>query len=413
MNKAPLSDVDAAWLHKNKIPFFLQKQSATFFAHCDLILPSPGIDLAPFPQIHQKMYTEVDLFAQHWHKPIIAVTGTMGKTSIVQLLAQLLATAGMRVGLAGNVGTSMLTLIDQQHELDWALLELSSFQLEWAQQFAPDLAIITNVHPNHLDRHKTFDAYLQAKLQIVAHQRPDQRALLPHDMHQLISGRTTAKIFWHTPEQATCQPAYTVDDSHIIHCTGSTHKPLLPCVQLPPISFIHNWLIIAATLDLLGIELAPLLAKQPHLQIDAHRLEQVATIDGVAFYNDSKATIPHATVAAVAQLAQFKKIILLLGGLDKGVDRTPLIQELAHTGRIAHVAAFGAQAQEIARLCTQAKLPCSAHATLEDAFARCTKKEPPGECVLLSPGGASFDLFKNYEERGRRFCELVRAYHTW
>lgn len=181
MDKKILSAEERTFFAHTAIHFVQQTPAVieSFLQNNDLILVSPGIDLRPYVHHQHKCISELDLFSHFFKKPIIAITGTIGKTSTTSLLSSLLGNAGKRVALGGNIGTGMLELISQQEQVDCAVLELSSFQLEYSKTTAPDFVIWTNFYPNHLDRHSTVPDYFSAKMKSVAYQHANQQALLP------------------------------------------------------------------------------------------------------------------------------------------------------------------------------------------------------------------------------------------
>ncbi len=412
---------NAAFFAQNNIRIFRDPdERQQFFDACDIIVPSPGIDLRPHPQILPKISAEIDLFQAAWHKPIIGITGTLGKTSITHLLSTLLTTANKRVATGGNIGIGMLDLVPVQDEHDCAVLELSSFQLDYAKKIAPHLAILTNIFENHLDRHGSLEAYIAAKTNIFACQGPTDIALAPLSLAGRIraDARFTTKHFaWFSMAAPTAaEKKYILDhdscfvatDAGFERVEGSKKTLFLPKATIPPISFVQNWLVLAAACDMLapelGIDAQALISRAaPVLAIPHNRLEFVATIDGVDYFNDSKSTIMQATIAAVRERAP-QPVILLLGGLSKGVDRLPYLSELAP---VLHVICFGGEADQLAAACARAEIPAIACAQLEPALEAARTLAQPGECVLFSPGGASFDLFRNYEERGTYFVHLV------
>ena len=331
-------------------------------------------------------------------RPIIGITGTLGKTSITHLLTTLLHNAGVAVATGGNIGTGMLDLV--QSEAPQALLELSSFQLEYCRQFAADGAIITNLYPNHLDRHETIENYFEAKKQILLRQHAGQWALVPLELAPLLR---SDKRLDHRPLAFFKQESHPNDALKFLLPGDELYKPDF-IQKVPPISYPQNWLIIAAALDLMGLNAADIIAQADNLSIPDYRLEKVAIINSVTYYNDSKSTIMQATLAAVDAL-QPHPIILLLGGTSKGVDRTGLMQQLKN--KIHRIICFGAESQTLYQACSAAAIPAEDVTTLEDAVALAQTMATAGTNVLLSPGGASFDLFANYQARGERFKELV------
>lgn len=367
--------------------FFDQtSQLDAFFAAHEQVLPSPGIDLRPYTHYLNKCTTELDILAAHFHKPIIAITGTLGKTSSTHILTQALAHYGKRVTMGGNVGIAMLDLIDKQDELDYAVIELSSFQLEQVTFFAPQLALITNIYPNHLDRHSSMHDYQLAKARIYMQQTGNQLTLLPSAVYMQLQ-----------------QAGVPLPTNYRLLDTTHTYANLQLFIRH---TFADNALLIAAALEELGYAIPT----DCHFSIPEHRVQAIATIKGVTFYNDSKSTLPQATMAALARLAPNNNIILFLGGLDKGVDRQPLIAQIAQSKLVKMVYAFGLQAPQLADWCTIYNQACIATSTLEQAFTHATSSAQPGDVVLFSPAGASFDLFNHYEHRGTVFKELVHAY---
>lgn len=370
-----LSPEDRHALNENNIVCFNENDLEQFFETNEYILASPGIDLRNYKKYHPKLITEIDLFTAHFKKPIIAITGTVGKTTLATLLAQLLSNNGLRVAAAGNIGTPMLNLIEQQDSLDYAILELSSFQLEFAQQFAPDIAIWTNFYPNHLDRHSTITDYFAAKLNMLKHQTAQQNAILSSVLKVEVSAMLP------NIQQEIIIPKKDIAIPNVLPETAGALKAVSDLLQL----------------DLSMLKTEPL----------EHRIELVATYNDITFYNDSKATVRQATLAAVDQLKS-QPIILLLGGLDKGVDRTPLIAQLKN--KVKKIICFGAQANTLQKACKQYGIDSTSQSNLDDAFTSAIDSASPHDIVLLSPSGASFDLFKNYQERGNYFKQLVHEH---
>lgn len=380
MDKNELKD-EADYFAAHNIAIFHENQIEAFFNAHDIIIPSAGIDLRPYYEKYKnKWLFELDIFAQEFKKPYIAITGSVGKTTITSLLSQLLSLYGKKVATGGNIGIASLDLLAMQDSVDLGLLEVSSFQLEHATQFAPALAIITNIMENHLDRHGTMEEYTHAKFNILAHA---QQALLPQELMPLHSLHQTRKI---TP------------------ISSDAYEDLLS--QLPPITFDQNWRIIIAILDKLGLPLTELPVHAQHLIMPEHRIEYVATIRDAQFYNDSKSTTPTATLAAVQRFCD-KPIHLLLGGLSKGIDREPLIQQL-HS-KVKTVYCFGKEAEALQMLCTKHQVPALAFPSLEQSVTASSLAAQPGDVILLSPAGSSYDLFENFEHRGHVFKDFVAS----
>ena len=421
-----LTEHEQQILTQYKSIYIPQTELTHFLERNTFIIPSPGIDLHPYSQYNHKWLTELGLFARAWHKPIIAVTGTVGKTSLVHLLSHVLAHYTIRVATGGNIGTSMLDLIAEQQEKDLALLELSSFQLEYTRNFAPTLALWTNFYPNHLDRHGSLENYFQAKYQLIAYQTAHQYTLLPFELcTQLYTAELQERplaFFTEQPLASTdykklrpCDTLYVSDHTHITKYSRNCFTQLLQKNLLPSVSYSITWLMITAACDLLGLPLTPL-THLPPLTLPQHRLDTIATVNGVTFYNDSKATIAQATLAALSHLHRLSpqsphsssRVYLFLGGISKGVDRALFIKQLV--GQVQAIVCFGTEAEQLYTHCMQAKIPASCYTTLEEAFWGCTQQLQVGDSVLFSPAGASYDLFKNYQERGNYFVQLVHQY---
>lgn len=412
-----------------------------FIKSHDYILPSPGVNLNDFYAYKSKFICELDLFDLHFKKPAIAITGSLGKTTTTKLLGQLAAVvrksdgkkwlfgdiAALNPFTGGNVGLGMLDAIEQKESFDLGVLEISSFQLEFSKTFAPHVAILTNCYPNHLDRHKTLQNYLQAKINLLRYQSSDQYAIMSDQIlgDELIDTlRSELKYvkshvcfsFSKKPDIQSlkdlglgiCKIFYKQDNSLICYdIAGDNQEIIFDLSILPEVTFIENWIQVLAALYLLGADMGAL-QKYFHqagfeFAIDDHhhRVEYFATIDGVDFYDDSKATVIQSTLAATKRLSEKGPVILILGGLGKGVDRSPLCQDLAKISNLKKVYCFGPECKDFEQIACKWN-------TLEDIVADVKQIMKPGDQVVLSPSGTSFDFYKNYKERGQIFKELVR-----
>jgi UDP-N-acetylmuramoylalanine--D-glutamate ligase len=378
---AALSEAQLLLLKKYNALLVPEGYLEQFLELNDLIVPSPGVDLRPYAEWSEKWVSELDIFAAHVTTKTIAITGSVGKTSTVTLLTELLNRCGIPVIAGGNIGVPMLDLIKDQHKYQALVLELSSFQLELSHSFRPDLAAITNLFPNHLDRHGDVADYARAKGQLLLHQQEDDWAIIPFEhLEAFIPYTAHQKVLW------------LADDAYL---------------ELLETTCTQNWQLIFAILEQWGIEPETALTQCKNLTIPEHRFEKLGTYQGITFYNDSKATIGESMLESVARLKD-QPILLFLGGLDKGVDRTPSIAQLPKN--IVQVFCFGKEADLIDALCKKNHLPSSVHQTLKGAWEECKKTAQAGDTVLFSPAGASYDLFKNYEERGNVFKELVQDF---
>lgn len=421
----------AAFLHKRGIPFAImenrrptekeaellayyqtswlsQQEIAFFCARHDYVVPSPGIALASFGYEANNIIGELDLFQHFFKKPIIAVTGTTGKTTVATYLADALEQSGIRVALGGNIGNATFNLIEQQEIIDYAVIEVSSFQLESTKFFAPDLAIWTNFYHNHLDYHGTMRRYFQAKCNIFVHQRASQKALLPLSCAGRLRAQRASHHVYFTEQpfkRFSHLPLYYIEHNAVIYRDGHKKKQVgVIDDNDTDIIFKENLLCLHAALDILGVTFT--LSVSSSKKAIAHRLELVGVHNTIAFYNDSKATVPASTYQAVTRLQHKGPVILFLGGLSKGTKRQSFIKQLKN--KIFFAICFGSEARQLHAYCQLYGIPSQAFDSLESAFAYGTYvMAEPKTIVLFSPSGASFDLFAHYQERGNAFKKLV------
>ncbi len=419
-----LSDDDTRFLQSHDI-VVLDASLVTmreFVNNCDRVLVSPGIDVQKIVSQH-KLVSELDLFATFFKGKTVAITGALGKTTVTVLAAQVLSELNKEtIPAIGNIGTPLLYSLDDQ--LHAAVIELSSFQLERSNLFAPDVAVLTNLYPNHLDRHKTMQVYFEAKWRLFITQKSDQTAILPWELligemaasaSYALSMLQSQVIFVTTQQSESLLFDHIKHDGYAVLClkedkivmltvvygTVQNEQEIVPIGFLPEGIFTENWLMVIAIAYAFGIDIKELQTFSfPKPLLPNHRLEHFATIGDVTFYNDSKSTVIQATQAAVKKLAQAAKpLIVILGGLGKGVDRSGLIDVLNQIPQLKKIYCFGAERESFGLSQT--------HETLEQLLDDLFLTLEPGDQVLFSPSGTSYDLFKNYEHRGDVFKELV------
>ncbi|MEP6952874.1 MAG: UDP-N-acetylmuramoyl-L-alanine--D-glutamate ligase [Solirubrobacteraceae bacterium] len=324
----------------------------------------------------------------------VAVTGTNGKTTTVELIGHIHREAGLPVAVAGNVGTALSSLVGALDPAATVVCETSSFQLEDTTAFAPEGAVLLNVAPDHLDRHGTLEAYTAAKLQVFAHQGNDDVAVAPLGLGiEDLGGCARRVCFGDGPQAELSDRA-----GHL----WWAEEPLLGVEEIG-IRGLHNRrnaMAAAAICLARGVELDAVRAGLRTFAGVEHRLEEVATLDAVLYVNDSKATNVDSTLVALASFET--PVHLILGGQAKGQDFAPLRAPAAE--RCAGVYLIGEDAPVIEAAVGGAR--CGTLAAAVDAAAAAAK---PGEVVLLSPACASFDQFADFEERGRAFKDLVAA----
>jgi UDP-N-acetylmuramoylalanine--D-glutamate ligase len=380
----------------------------------DLIVVSPGVpvDAPPLVQaraLGESVIGEIELAAQFLPGPIVAITGSNGKTTTTTLAGEIMAAAGFPTLVGGNIGTPAISLAERSQPETVIVLEVSSFQLETIQTFRPKVAVVLNVTPDHLDRHRTFEIYVDAKARVFENQQGSDFAVLNADDPTCVAlaGRTRGSVFWFSRQKEVEQGAW-VRDGNILFRDKSGQREIMQVSEIP-LKGAHNLEnVLAAVCASALMGCAPEKIRQAVTNFKAveHRLEFVATIRGVDYYNDSKATNVDATIKALESFPA--NIHLILGGKDKGSDYTVLNDLLRQ--RVKRVYTMGAAAAKIE---SQIKGPEVVHAeTLENAVRKANAVAVPGDVVLLAPACASFDQFKSYEHRGQVFKDIVRSLVT-
>jgi UDP-N-acetylmuramoylalanine--D-glutamate ligase len=384
------------------------------FREQDLIVVSPGVpvDAPPLVQARamgEMVIGEIELAAQFLPGPIVAITGSNGKTTTTSLTGEILSAGGLPTLVGGNIGTPAISLAERAHPETVIVLEVSSFQLETIQTFRPKIAVVLNVTPDHLDRHRTLEAYVDAKARIFENQRGEDFAVLNADDPTCVTmaARTRAKVFWFSRQKEVKQGAW-VREGTILFRDASAEKSQREIMQVSeiPLKGAHNLEnVLAAVCAGVLMDGAAEKIRQAVCNFKAveHRLEFVATIRGVDYYNDSKATNVDATIKALESFPA--NIHLILGGKDKGSDYTLLNQLLRQ--RVKRVYTIGAAAAKIEAQIKDVEIVHSE--TLENALRKANAAAVSGDVVLLAPACASFDQFKNYEQRGQAFKEIVRS----
>jgi UDP-N-acetylmuramoylalanine--D-glutamate ligase len=382
----------------------------------DLIVVSPGVpvDAPPLVQARaagENVIGEIELAAQFLPGPIVAITGSNGKTTTTTLTGEIMTAAGFAALVGGNIGTPAISLADRAQPETVIVLEVSSFQLETIQTFRPKVAVVLNVTPDHLDRHRTLEVYVDAKARIFENQQASDFAVLNADdpICVTLAARTRAQVFWFS-RQKEVQDGAWVRDGSIFFRDASGQKEVLQVSEIPlkGAHNLENVLAAACAGALMGCSPEKIRQAVRDFKAVEHRLEFVATIRGVDYYNDSKATNVDATIKALESFPA--NIHLILGGKDKGSDYTVLNDLLRQ--RVKRVYTIGAAAAKIESQIISSKSggPELVHAeTLENAVRKASAVAQPGDVVLLAPACASFDQFKSYEHRGKVFKEIVRG----
>lgn len=406
----------------------LGKHHELDFLRPDLIVANPAVPPASrYLELARAagvpVTTEISLFWLHNRGRVIGVTGSNGKSTTAALTHAMLAASGKTCWLGGNIGRSLLPVVDDIGPDDWVVLELSSFQLHHLDALftSPDVAVVTNFVPNHLDWHGCLAEYRRAKQTILRWQHAHHTAVLNADDPQLAGWKTNGrrvlfgrKVCNDTPcrDRATGSLAghFGADGGIRVRWDGKTCELPPPNGRFPGRHNLQNVLAAACAALAAGAEPAGLERGMQECTPLPHRLEFLAEVAGRRFYNDSKATTPAAALAALEAFEQ--PVVLLAGGYDKHVNLRPLAAGIArHTKAVA---LMGQTAEQLAMLIGEeafaggpARQECD---SFDAAFRWAVEHSQPGDVVLLSPGCASYDWFANYETRGERFRELVRAW---
>lgn len=420
MDKRTPTHKESLYLQEKNIRWYGEHEKELFFSSHDYIIPSPGINIDHicYATHKDKWIHELDFFYTTFNKPIIAITGSVGKTSTTYILDYIFKELSISVAVGGNIGTATFDLINQQDRVNYALLEVSSFQLQHCKQFAPTLAIWTNFYPNHLDHHADEGEYLLAKYNILKYQTKNDFSLIPFLLRDRISPACNEhfRSYFITScpniDELTLltnnEQVYYIQHNHIMRYKLGLHTIITTLTEeICNFSFIDNILVLAAACDVLHVDHSILHTIATTKQLPSHRIERVASINNIDFYNDSKATTTASTLAAIKKL-HHRPLHLFLGGLSKGVDRAPFIAQLKND--VKYVYCFGKEASLLHDICRAYNIPSTSFTTLNEAMDMCIKNIQPHDCILLSPAGSSYDLYDNYEQRGNHFKELVMKY---
>ena len=375
----------------------------------DLIIPSPGVPAdAPLLQLARSkgvtIWSEIELAYRFLSGRLIGITGSNGKTTTTSLIEHILRSAGFSTILAGNIGTALISCVEKFSDTAVTVAELSSFQLELIEKFRPSISVFLNLTPDHLDRHHTLESYGRAKARIFENQTESDSAVLnADDPGTTPYAPTKPQLFWFSRKQRVAQGAF-VKESDILFRREGTEETILKLgdIPLPGAHNVENVLAAVAATRLAGAEPAAIAKGVRSFAGVEHRLEFVAEIGGVCFYNDSKATNVDATLKALDAFSG--RTLIILGGKDKGSDYTVLQAPLREKAILALL--IGAAADKIEKQIA-GSVAIEQAGTLERAVEIAAHASRAGDVVLLAPACASFDQFQNYEHRGRVFKELV------
>ena len=380
------------------------------FLDQDLIIPSPGVpaDEAHLQAARAKgisIWSEIELSYRFMKGRLIGITGSNGKTTTTSLVEHILKTTGMQTILAGNIGTPLIGCVDTMKDDTCTVVELSSFQLELIDTFRPNIGVFLNLTPDHLDRHHTLEAYGAAKARLFENQTGEDAAILnADDVATTPYAPSLPRVYWFSRKQRVAQGAYVRGEEIVFRQDGAEETLLkLEDIPLAGAHNVENVLAAAAAARLAGAPSAAIAKGVRSFAGVEHRLEFVAEIAGVRYYNDSKATNVDATLKALDAFPG--RILIILGGKDKGSDYTALQRPLREKAILALL--IGTAAEKIEEQIA-GSVALERAETLERAVETASHAAQRGDVVLLAPACASFDQFKNYEQRGQVFKDLVR-----
>ncbi|HEY7476060.1 MAG TPA: UDP-N-acetylmuramoyl-L-alanine--D-glutamate ligase [Vicinamibacterales bacterium] len=406
---APAMD-GADALRAQGIAVELGPHRADLFASADLLVVSPGVPLeqdaiAAARAAGVPVIGEIELASRWLSGRVIAITGTKGKSTTTTLAARMLTEAGFDVTAGGNLGTALSAQVAGSRPSSLHVVEVSSFQLEATETFRPWIAVLLNLAPDHLDRHESFEAYGQAKARVFMNQTPADWAVVnADDPAALALARGARARRFDFGVQAMVTPGISVDGGHIVRRSAADTTPLLPIasVRLPGRHLLSDVLAAAAVGSVAGVAPAAMRRAVEGFAGLEHALERVADIGGVKFVNDSKATN---VIAARRSIESFDRgVVAIMGGRFKGGDLADLRDAVA--SRVDAIVAIG-EATPLIHAALSDVTAIHDAASMSDAVTRAFALARPGGIVLLAPAAASFDMFRDYAERGRAFKNEV------
>jgi UDP-N-acetylmuramoylalanine--D-glutamate ligase len=404
------------------VQFVFGSHPEEIFLQADLIVLSPGVpaNLAALQLARNaaiEIISEPELAGRFLRGRLIGITGSNGKTTTTTLIGELMKAAGADVIVGGNIGTALTSLVEKSNDATWTVAELSSFQLETIDSLRVNVAVVTNLTPDHLDRHGSFENYVGAKHRIFKNQTAEDWAVLNHESQAVMEmveqlGVGSRQVYFTANDDSATQ--IYLRDGQI--CTtllnpesNETAVINIKDIAVPGRHNVENIMAaLGAVFCAMGTrpqELEPLREVIRNFRGVEHRIEFVAEINGVKFYNDSKATNVDSTVKSLEAFE--RNVIVILGGKDKGSDYTtlrPLLQE-----RVKQIVLIGAASEIIAGQLAGLGSMMIRAASMEDAVEKASAAADAGDTVLLAPACASFDMFNNYEHRGQVFKEAVKS----
>lgn len=399
-------------LAQNGIKLVCGEQREDLMTGVHLVIPSPGVSIK-HPLLQQakdkgiEVISEVELAFQLTRAPFVAITGTNGKTTTTTLTGEMLKKAGKNVALGGNIGIALSEAVYNLAEDAIVVAEISSFQLEGVHSFRPHACAVLNLTPDHIDRHGTMEVYQEMKERIFARQTKSDYVILNYDdpVVRAMARQAPSRAVFFSITRIMDEGAY-VEDGNIVLSFNGRREKVCPVEEMGIRGGhnVQNALAACALAKVCGVSVDVMADTLRHFKGVEHRLEFVGEINGVKYYNDSKATNPESAIVALQAFSE--PVVLIAGGYDKGTDLSSFMAEVK-----IHVRELILLGQAADRFAAAARDFPSIHriTTFADAVTLAAKLARPGESVVLSPACASYDMFNNYEERGKVFKQLVLA----
>lgn len=384
------------------------KHEQRSFQEADLIIPSPGV--APLPELKAaqekgvKIISEIELAYKFLKGRIVGITGSNGKSTTASLAHKILLEGGVPSYLGGNIGTPLISFVEQSKNDDIYVTEISSFQLHYIEHFRAAVSVFLNISPDHLDWHPSFSDYYGAKKKLIRNQTENERTILNQDDSLVWNLHTEAKASVYAfSRKSKVRPGCFLQGDWIV-VVNKTEDKLMKTSEIALFGLHNQENVMAAALvaHLFSLPLAKIRESIQRFQGLEHRLEKVTTIKGVDFYNDSKATNVDAALKSIQSFDQ--KIILIAGGRDKGGDFEKLKKPVEE--RVKKIILLG-EAKERLKEALKNTVSMEEASSMEEAVRRGFLEASTGDIVLLAPACTSFDMFQNFEERGRIFKHAV------
>jgi UDP-N-acetylmuramoylalanine--D-glutamate ligase len=384
-------------------------KQATFSAS-DMIVVSPGVplDIEPLKISREEgipVLGEMELAGRLIDIPLVAITGTNGKSTTTSLVGSMIKNAGYRVFVGGNIGTPLMDYVTAGQNAEFAVVEVSSFQLDTIEEFCPTVSLLLNISPDHLDRYSNYEAYVQSKLRIFQNQGPGQYAIL-NDEDEVLSQLDLSggiSVLRYGMQKKKNRHAFIEGKKMMTSLPDTEIREFdIERYRLPGRHNLQN--LMAGVLTGLVLKMEPAIIQRTieHFTSLSHRLELVRTIEGVTFYNDSKATNVDAALSSINSFD--RPIILIAGGRHKGSDYSLLAD--AAKGRVRKAILLG-ESKNILAKAFEGLVPCTMAETMRDAVSQAFSSAEKHDVVLLAPACSSFDMFSDYGQRGTVFREAV------